>query len=93
MNFDISNVWSKLLDMAVEYGPKLVGAIFIAIIGMYIIKLIDKLLGKMLARNNNDQSLTTFLKSLVNIALKTLLVVSVLSMIGIEMTSFIANGR
>ena len=90
MNIDISNIWSKLLDMAVEYGPKLLGAIVIAIVGMYIIKLIDKLLGKMLERNNNDQSLITFLKSMVNIALKTLLVISVLSMLGIEMTSFIA---
>ena len=90
MNFNINDIWSKLIEMALEYGPKLLGAIVILVVGIYIIRLIDKLLCRMLARNNNDQSLTTFLKSLVNIALKTLLVVSVLSMLGIEMTSFIA---
>ncbi|MGK3893883.1 mechanosensitive ion channel family protein, partial [Enterococcus faecium] len=37
-----------------------------------------------------DHSLQSFLKILISISLKILLIVSVLSMIGIEMTSFIA---
>ncbi|MBQ9470273.1 MAG: mechanosensitive ion channel [Bacteroidales bacterium] len=90
MDFNVNDIWSKLLEMAVEYGPRLIGAIIILMVGIYIIRLVDRLMKRRLDKHSNDPSLTTFLKSLVNIALKVLLVISVLSMVGVEMTSFIA---
>lgn len=84
------NVLNKLLVMAIEYGPKLIGAIAVWFIGAYAIKLVLRLMTKMLDKRKHEASLNTFLKSLVAITLKTLLVISVMSMIGIEMTSFIA---
>ncbi len=41
-------------------------------------------------KRNVDASLSPFLKSMINVILKVLLVISVMGMIGIEMTSFIA---
>lgn len=86
MNFDLEN----LKEFVLEYGPKLVGAILVLLVGLWVIKAITRGTGKMLDKREIDTSLKPFVKSLVSILLKVLLVVSVLGMIGIEMTSFIA---
>lgn len=73
-----------------DYGPKLIGAIIIWIIGSIIIKAIIKWFNGYLDKKDTDDSLKPFLKSMVNILLKILLVISVLGTLGVEMTSFIA---
>ncbi len=75
---------------AVEFGIKIAGAIAALIIGLWIIKAMTNGLAKVMKKRNVDDSLQPFLRSLLNIALKALLVVSVLSMMGVEMTSFVA---
>lgn len=44
----------------------------------------------MLEKGNMEASLVTFLKSIISVLLKAMLVISVLGMVGVEMTSFIA---
>lgn len=44
----------------------------------------------MMEKQNVNLSLRPFLKSMINVTLKVLLVISVMSMVGIQMTSFIA---
>ncbi len=87
---DIENILSKIIDMAIEYGPKLIGAILVFIIGSWIIKILMKNFSKILEGRKIDDSLKPFLKSLIGILLRVMLVISVLGMIGIQMTSFIA---
>ena len=41
-------------------------------------------------KSNVDATLRTFVKSILAVSLKIILIVSVLSMVGIEMTTFIA---
>ncbi len=77
-------------DMVVEYGLRIIIGIIVLIIGFRIIKWITKIINRNLEKREIDDSLQSFLKSLTSIILKILLVISVLSMIGIEMTSFIA---
>lgn len=88
MNTD--EILKKITDMAVEYGPKLIGAIVVLIIGSWIIKLIMRSFRKILDKRNIDDSLKPFLKSLVGMLLRVMLIISVLGMVGIQMTSFIA---
>lgn len=84
----------KILDqfnnLIYTYGPKILGAIVVFIIGNYIIKLITNSFSKMLDKKKTDSSLKPFLKSLVSILLKIMLIISVLGMLGVQMTSFIA---
>lgn len=87
---NLENVIEKLIEMAVEYGPKLIDAILVLIIGGWIIKLFTHAFSKMLDKRNTDSSLKPFLKGIVATLLKIMLVISVLGMIGIQMTSFIA---
>ena len=86
----LGTYFDKMLSFGVEYVPKLIGGIVVLIIGLWIVKLITKGVGKALVKSKMDQSLIPFLKSLTNIVLKILVVISVMGMIGIEMTSFIA---
>ncbi len=76
--------------MLVEYGPKVIGAIVVLFVGLKIISTITKAATKLMTTKKMDASLSPFLSSLINITLKALLVISVMSMVGIEMTSFIA---
>ncbi len=80
----------KIIILLVEYGPKLIGAVVVLIAGLWIIKIITKTISKLLIKKKTDPSLASFVKSLTNILLKVMLVISVMGMVGIEMTSFIA---
>ncbi len=80
----------KGIEMIMEYGPKLLLAIVTLIIGLMVIKAFTKGLGRTMAKSNTDESLRRFLLSLTRVGLKILLFISVASMVGIQMTSFIA---
>jgi small conductance mechanosensitive channel len=86
--FDGASEW--ISEMIVVYGIKLVAALITLVVGLWIIKLITNAMSKMMDKKNIDPSLRGFLKSILGITLKILLVVSVIGMMGIEMTSFIA---
>ncbi len=80
----------KLMDLAVEYGPQLLLAIVVLIAGLWIIKLVLKGADRAMDRSSFEISLKKFLRSLLGILLKVLLLISVASMIGIATTSFVA---
>jgi small conductance mechanosensitive channel len=84
------NILNQLTAILVSYGPKLLGAIAVWIIGGWIVKLLVKGLTRMMNKSNMDASLKPFLTSVVGTLLKIMLIISVLGMLGIEMTSFIA---
>lgn len=86
----VQEVLNQVIGIAVEYGPKLIGAIAVWIIGGWIIKALTKAFTKIMVKRNIDESLKPFLKGIVATLLKAMLVISVLGMVGIEMTSFIA---
>jgi small conductance mechanosensitive channel len=78
------------IDKAVEWGGKLLVAIAILVIGMMVVKKISKITTKLFRAKEFDESLTTFLTSMISISLKILVVLSALGQLGLEMTSFIA---
>ncbi len=81
---------NKAIDMGFQYAPKLGSAILVLIIGLIVIKLFNKGFQGVLNKSKIDSSLVPFLSGIVGMTLKVLLGVTVLGMIGIEMTSFIA---
>lgn len=77
-------------DLLIIYGPKLIIAILIWIVGSWIIRLIVKGLKKALEKGDYDISLKKFLMNLVGWILKIVLIIVVLGTVGIETTSFAA---
>ena len=80
---------NKIIGIGVEYGSKLLLGIVILIIGSRLIKLLDKALKKEHKFSKIDKAVKQFLIGFINIALKVLLFITVLSVLGIPMTSLI----
>lgn len=79
----------KGISLLLEYGPKIIVASLILWISLKIINFICRRLDKLLTRRNVDTSLRPFIVSVTSIGLKILVALSVISIIGIPMTSFI----
>lgn len=79
-----------VIDVLLAYAPRLASAILVVVLGFWIVGIITRSFARMMDRSAIDVSLRPFLRSLLNVILKILLVISVMSMIGIEMTSFVA---
>lgn len=78
------------VEMAMQYGPKLILAILVLIIGLWIIKRVTNVMAKGMEVSSTDPTLAKFLRNLASVIFKALLFISVASMVGIETTSFIA---
>lgn len=86
----MEEIINQLTSILVAYAPKVVGAIITLIIGFWIIGRITRLVVKSMEKQKIEASLQNFLGSIVGIGLKVLLLLSVASMFGIEVTSFVA---
>lgn len=80
----------KLYDLVLIYGPRLIGALLTLIIGMWVISIIRRIIRKRFEKRDMESSLRGFLNSMIGILLKVLLWITVIGMMGVEMTSFIA---
>jgi small conductance mechanosensitive channel len=78
------------VSIASDFFPKLMRALVTLIFGWIAITIIMKGLSKLFELRKVDPTVIPFLKSLLGITLKIGLLVSCITMLGVEMTSFIA---
>ena len=86
----IQELIDKGIDLGVEAGKSIIIAIIIYFVGKALISLINRMLHGVMERKKVDPAIQTFLGSLVNIMLMILLVISVVSALGVNTTSFAA---
>ena len=79
----------SIVDLRVEYTPKIIMASIVLVLGFWLIKKFTRLSEKAMLRRDLDISLRTFLKSLIGIGLKILLLITVAGMVGIQTTSLV----
>ena len=89
-NGQISHLLQQLTDLAVQAGKSILVAALIFVVGRFIIKLINKLVAQMLERRHIDPTIGSFTKSFVNVLLMVLLIITVVSALGVNTTSFAA---
>ena len=82
--------YSMLGQWAFAFVKNLVAAVIVYFIGRWLIKWITKLITKMMERSKVEKSLYTFLSSIVSVVLWFTLVIIIISILGIETSSFIA---
>lgn len=87
---DIENIYAKGLNWLVTHGPNIIAGFLIFFIGLWLIKVLSRLINAGMQKREFDPSLKIFLQSLINIALRVLLILSVMQVVGIEMTIFAA---
>lgn len=86
----VSGYVTKFIDVLVDYAPKLVSAFIILFVGIYAIRLINRIITKIMVQRNLDPTLTKFLSDILIWALRILLFVTFISKLGIETSSFVA---
>lgn len=85
-----SELLVTLKALAIQYGLKVVLALVVLIVGLRVIRVIVNAIRKSLEKRNVDPSLRPFLSSILSVLLKVALIISVISMLGIATTSFVA---
>lgn len=85
-----SNYATKFINVLIDYSPKLISAFLILFIGLYAIRLINRIIRKIMVKRNLDPTLTKFLADILLWALRILLFVTFISKLGIETSSFVA---
>ncbi|MBO7117734.1 MAG: mechanosensitive ion channel [Bacteroidales bacterium] len=87
---DPRGVLHDLLDKAIDFGLKVLGALAIYIIGAWLIRRIKKLLLKIFEKRKTEKTIVSFVLSLVTLLLTVLLIVITVSALGINTSSFAA---
>ncbi|MCU7552359.1 mechanosensitive ion channel [Chitinophagaceae bacterium LB-8] len=84
--------WEKFYDKAygwiLNVGPRLIIAIVVFFIGLWLIRILKGALSRHMLRRNFDASLQPFLVSLTVTALNILLVITMIQVIGLQLSIF-----
>lgn len=81
---------AKIKALGMGIAPKLISALLVLVIGLWVIKLLSKLIGRIMSARHYDSSLQTFLLSFFKVTMNILLIITVASMMGVNTTSFAA---
>lgn len=91
VNADFSNIaMSDIIGYITTFGKNLLIAAIVYLVGRFLIKYAIKGLKIMSVKRDMDPSLTTFLHSLVSISLNLLLAITIVGILGIDTSSFLA---
>ena len=86
----IESIIATLGQGAISFGMKLLAAIAILVVGMWLSNRLVRSLKRVMEKRKLEASLTSFLISFLNILLKIFVVVIVLTTVGVQMTSIVA---
>lgn len=78
------------IDWIWKLIPNLVVAILLLIIGLWVVKFLNRMVKKFFDRKDYDPTLETFLQSFIRIALKIILFILVVTQLGVKTSSLVA---
>ena len=91
VNGQMDNMLAYLATQGTDLALKVAGAVAAWMIGRWLIALATRLLGRMLSRSGRlDVTLVDYLKSITSVLLTIMLVLGILSLFGVQTTSFAA---
>ncbi len=79
-----------IIDLAIQWGVKLGGAVLVFIIGKWIAKKLTNVVKGIMERANVETTLAKFLGDLTYVGLLILVIIAALGTLGVQTTSFIA---
>lgn len=90
MEFNMENIMGVLTEWGFQYGPKVVGALAIFVIGRVTIGIVTAFVRRFMQRSKVDETLIKFVCSLTRSALLMFVVIASLGALGIHTTSLVA---
>jgi small conductance mechanosensitive channel len=85
---DIGKVYDKTFDWVLRYGARFLIGMLVLFVGFWLIGLLLKWSQNKMHRKKVDPTIKPFLMSLLGVALRILLILGVMQIIGIQMTLF-----
>ena len=82
----LTDLWDKI----VSFGLKVIAALVLYTIGVWLIRRIKMLLSRIFERKKTDSAIASFVQSIASIALTIILVISIVGTLGIDTTSLAA---
>ncbi|MDE6179201.1 MAG: mechanosensitive ion channel [Duncaniella sp.] len=89
-NMTFDELIGTLASKAVHFGISLFAAIAVFYIGRFVITRLYRMAEKLMLKRNVEASLTTFVLSMIRIVLYFILLVTVIGILGLEPSSFLA---
>lgn len=86
----MNNALNTLTQHGIAFGQRLIGAVLVWVIGGFFVGLLQKALSSGLTRRDLDPTLKRYVESIANVLMRVMLLLAVLSVLGIETTSFAA---
>lgn len=86
----LDDALTKIANSVVDFAFKLLIAIFIFYIGRFIIRKLYRWANNIMTNRKVDPSLTTFVLSLLNMVLYFILLITIIGILGLETSSFLA---
>jgi small conductance mechanosensitive channel len=80
----------QFYKLLIDYSPKLITAFIVLFVGLYVIRLINRLVRRIMVKRELDPTLSRFLADSLLWALRFLLFITFISKLGIETSSFVA---
>jgi small conductance mechanosensitive channel len=86
----LERFYDRAFDWILTVGPRVIFAILILLIGLWLIKIFNRWLKRVLASKDVDPSLRSFFLNLFVIGLRAFLIILCMQMMGIKMTLFVS---
>jgi small conductance mechanosensitive channel len=86
----IERFYDKVYTWILMFGPRILLAVILLIVGLWLIRLFKRWLGNVLERRQLAPSIKPFLQGTLTIALQVLLFFALLQILGVQMTVFAA---
>jgi len=80
----------QYIDLAITYGVKLITALFILVIGLWVAKQVSKGIYRAMSAKQVDKTVSSFVRNMLYYTLATFVIVAALAKVGIQTASFIA---
>lgn len=92
IKMSIAQEWAEALyNWFIAFLPKLISAAIVFLLGWWITKIICKIITKAMNKAKADTTVVSFLNSIINFSLKTIVVICALSTLGFDVTTIIAT--
>jgi len=81
---------NSFIKVLVDYSPKLVAALLLLFVGIWVIRIINNVSRKIMVKRQVEPTLIEFLSDIIFWGLRIVLFIAVISKLGIESSSFVA---
>lgn len=87
---DPDGFWQLFVDKITQFGLKVLAALLIYVIGIWIIRGVKRGLKRMFERKKTEPTLASFISSFVSISLTVIIIILCISTLGVDTTSLAA---